>query len=594
LNIPQHFFDFIKKNKWLIIAACLGVCLLLAGGIFLTRGLFTRIGGRTLFPGNQVVDFHLYYSIDPDVMGIILDDKRVVTVNAPFMDDDVVYVPECFIREYIDPFFFWDDSDQAVYVTTHTDILRFMPERIGFTLNGETLVLDNPVKRVSGVVYFPETLLMELYPFHAEYQPDYNLLVFTAWGGEPPLGEVINRTNIRYRPDVQTAGVVRAEKGTLVALYGEENGFTRVRTSEGLLGYALTADIEPREISREYRAREKLLSDYVFNTRPLTPMWPDGLKINMMWEDVHNPDAVALKMNEPIPDGVNVISPSFFKLGDDVLLESIASHEYVAWAHGQNVQVWAMLAGLSSEINHRAFANAHNRHKIVSQLAQYAREYNVDGINIDVEYLRAADGPYFIQFLRELAAEIRPQGIILSVDVLVPQAWSHFYRRDLIGLTADFICVMTYDEHYPGSPNSGPVASLPFVYKGVTDMLEMVPKNQLVMGLPFYNRIWIEQVNNDSPETRRVHHFGMERTKNLLTDNNVTPEWDAFVGSFYGQFAAVEDGETVLYRVWLEDERSIAEKLKIYEEHDLAGVAGWRRGFENEQTQRLLRDVVGR
>jgi spore germination protein YaaH len=178
------------------------------------------------------------------------------------------------------------------------------------------------------------------------------------------------------------------------------------------------------------------------------------------------------------------------------------------------------------------------------------------------------------------------------VDVFVPQAWSEYYRRDLMGLTADFVCVMAYDEHFPGSANSGPVASLPFVFKGVTDMLEQVPKRQLILGLPFYNRIWIEQVNNDSPETRRVHHFSMDSTKALLNENNVTPEWDAFVGGFYGEFALVEDGETVLYRVWLEDEFSIAEKLKIYNEHDLAGVAGWRRGFENEKVQVLLKDAT--
>jgi spore germination protein YaaH len=153
---------------------------------------------------------------------------------------------------------------------------------------------------------------------------------------------------------------------------------------------------------------------------------------------------------------------------------------------------------------------------------------------------------------------------------------------------------MTYDEHYPGSESIGPVASLPFVYKGITDMLEQenVPKEQLLMGLPFYNRIWITQMNNDTPENREVRHFGMERTVTLLTENGVTPEWDAFVGGFYGQYAAVEDGVTVMYHIWLEDEHSIAEKLNIFKEFDLAGVAGWRRGFENEKTQRLLKETI--
>jgi spore germination protein YaaH len=253
---------------------------------------------------------------------------------------------------------------------------------------------------------------------------------------------------------------------------------------------------------------------------------------------------------------------------------------------------------VSSDVSHNSFANPTNRRRMVQTLADASRDYGLDGINVDFEKLSARQGsyygPYFIQFLRELAVALRPHGVVLSVDVYVPSAWSDFYRRDLIALTADFLCVMTYDEHWPGSPVSGPVASLPFVYKAVTDMLgpEKVPKEQLLMGLPFYNRVWREVIG-DETQIPQTQHINMERAKQLFIDREIIPEWDAFTGSFYGEFAAVEDGETVLYRVWIEDETSIGEKLKIFAAYDLAGVAGWRRGFENEAVQVLLREAVG-
>jgi spore germination protein YaaH len=435
---------------------------------------------------------------------------------------------------------------------------------------------------------------MALYPYHIQYKPASNLAVITTSGQEPLLGELTARANIRHRPDAQTAIVLKAAKGETLALYERENNFTRVRTTDGLLGFVLTEDITETEFM-VFDPVDYLLSRPIVNTAPLQPMWPANKKINLMWEYMNNPDAVVLKMERPIPDGVDIISPKFFWLGEETLLESVASREYVNWAHEQGVQVWAMVQDIRSGLVHKAIADPASRRRLVRLLADYAREYNLDGINIDFEHISAREGdyygPYFIQFLRELAVALRPQGVVLSVDVYVPSLWSAFYRRDLIALTADFLCVMTYDEHWAGGPSSGPVASLPFVYKGVSDMLEkeQVPKEQLLMGLPYYNRIWREVVNNDSPETRKVQHFTMERTKQLFTDRDIIPEWDAFIGSFYGEFAAVEDGETVLYRVWIEDEYSIAEKLKIFEAHDLAGVAGWQRGFENEAVQILLK-----
>jgi len=57
-------------------------------------------------------------------------------------------------------------------------------------------------------------------------------------------------------------------------------------------------------------------------------------------------------------------------------------------------------------------------------------------------------------------------------------------------------------------------------------------------------------------------------------------EWQEDVGSYFGEVVVTEEGQTVFYRVWLEDERSIAAKMHIYTAHDLAGVASWVRGLE--------------
>jgi spore germination protein YaaH len=360
-----------------------------------------------------------------------------------------------------------------------------------------------------------------------------------------------------------------------------------------------------------------LLGKYIDNSAPVSPRWPRGEKINMMWEQAYNADAVALKMENPFPAGLNVISPTWFSIDGETTdgqtisekilngetvhegtvnaetlnVASLASEAYVKWADNQGVKIWAMFSDTNSpyEATHALLTDAAARKRVAAQLADYAKQFGVNGLNIDLEHVREADGGYYIQFLRELRAALGDT--LLSVDVYVPSAWSEYYRRGDIALTADFVCVMTYDEHVKSSPTSGPVASLSFVRGGVTEMLKEVPKEQLLMGLPMYNRVWRELTNNDSPETREIFNYSMEYPVSLLIENGVTePEWLAEIGSYYGEYAKVENEQAVLYRVWVEDANSIREKLKIFTEYDLAGVASWARGFENNAVLELLRE----
>jgi spore germination protein YaaH len=228
------------------------------------------------------------------------------------------------------------------------------------------------------------------------------------------------------------------------------------------------------------------------------------------------------------------------------------------------------------------------RRTVINQLIYYVDTYNLDGINIDIEHLRnAEEGPYKIQFLRELAIPMRERGVVLSAAVKIPAPWTMFYRRDLIALTMDFVMVMTYDQHYQASAVSGPVAGLDWVGQSLAATLQEVPAQQLLMGLPFYNRIWRETARGEGPPT--VRNVTMDYARQFFEERGVEWEWDPETGSYYGEVGDIEDGEAVVYRVWLEDERSIEMKMQLYVAHNLAGVAGWRRGFENEAIWDILR-----
>lgn len=565
--------------------------------VLLVLGVIGFVTAREFLPGllaklpfaenNQVIDFHEYFALDPAVSGLVVEDTRVVAYKPPEWYSDELYLPVSFVRDYMDEFLFWDEYAKTLFLTTDTDVLRFTPGSPDYTVNDEKQSLKtSAVRKFNGEAYIPAELVSQLYPYDITFESAFKMAVVLPRDNAKAKGTAAaaKKTGIRYRPDAKSPVEYMAAKGDVFTLYEEDGEFTRIRTADGLLGYVKTS------LLTQVKPADAAAQTEDVDAAKANPLWPAGVKINMMWEAAYNPDANRVNMETPLPDGVNVLSPTWFYFDEETLtLLSRGSREYADWAHAQDCQVWGMVADGSGTISHGMLTDVSLRKRVVTQLAEYAEEYDLDGINIDFEHVREEDGAYYIQFLRELAPVLRRSGVILSVDVYVPSAWSMYYRRDQIAKTADFVAVMAYDEHYPGSASIGPTASLPFVWQGVQDMLQEVPKEQLLLGLPFYNRIWRVIVNNDTPDTRKTQHFGIDRTKRLLADQNAEPEWDPLAGTYKAEYAAVEEDEVVMYHIWLEDEHSIAEKLKIFESEELAGVAGWYRGLENEAVQELLR-----
>ena len=206
-------------------------------------------------------------------------------------------------------------------------------------------------------------------------------------------------------------------------------------------------------------------------------------------------------------------------------------------------------------------------------LSMYGTIYGFDGINLDFESLRAQSGPHYVQFIRELSVACRKAGLVLSIDNYVPSAYTEFYNRREQGTVADYVIIMGYDEHYAGG-EPGPVASISFVEKGIRDTLEQVPKEKVINAIPFYTRLW---TSDGDSHTSQV--FDMEEQELWLQEHSLTPQWQEELGLYYAQ----RQGNEGLEQLWMEEERSLEEKLGLVKEYKLAGAAFWKLGFEKDE-----------
>jgi spore germination protein YaaH len=522
----------------------------------------------------------LEYNDIPKESNITLISEGVIheSYHSPIQKEYDIYIPLDFIKYNIDENIFWDSREHKLIVTSQTMVMRMAIDDLNYSINNVPGILDLPIYLINDMPYMPISLLEDIYEVSFSLNYDGNILTLKLTDTQTVQG-VVSRNNSRLRnaPSSRSSYALSVSRNEIVTIYEYMGNFTKVSLQDGTIGYLSTNRI------RDIRTLPPLVivEPFVMASSNIDE------RIVLVWDQVFSPAGNSAPWRLQPHAGLHVLSPTWFSFDLNTLngdIVSIADRNYVDWAHSHGYQVW----GLIDDFPQRGGPNVANailpstakREHVILQLLELIETYNLDGINIDFEYILYVDSRYYIQFMRELFPLMDSQGKILSVDVFVPRPWTAHYNRAALSLAAHYVIIMAYDEHYAGSASSGPVASIGFVEDAIVQTLLEVPSYQILLGLPFYQRIWREWYEDGELQVSRYRDTGMQFAYNMFIQNGAEFVWLEDKGIYYGNFTVIEDGLEVTYRVWLEDERSMQKKLDLATTYDLRGVAGWKRGLE--------------
>ncbi len=140
-------------------------------------------------------------------------------------------------------------------------------------------------------------------------------------------------------------------------------------------------------------------------------------------------------------------------------------------------------------------ATAETRRRHVAAVADWCRDHDVDGVDVDWEALTAGQRDSYSKFVEELARRLHSDGRLIAVDVYPktrePGAWDGPRAQDWrrLGRAVDQFRVMTYN--YSGSWSGPGPLSPPAWMSKVLDFAEtQVKPRKIVMGIGFYGRDW--------------------------------------------------------------------------------------------------------
>lgn len=321
--------------------------------------------------------------------------------------------------------------------------------------------------------------------------------------------------------------------------------------------------------------------------------WKPASKINLVWDHIYQSSPSMQQLKTDRIEGLDIVSPTWFAVIDETgLVRSSADLEYVKDAHAKGYKVWALVTNsFNPDLTHRVLASDAAQENVIQQLLQYAATFQLDGINIDFENIYDYDKDKFAAFVEKLSKRLKAQNLIVSIDITIPSGtpnWSKCYDRQRLGAAVDYVMLMAYDEHWSKSPKSGSVASLPWVENGVKSTLAFIPKEKLLLGIPFYTREWQETTDEAGTKTVKAKTMSMAAVQKTIDAYNLQPVWLPDLGQFYVEYAK----NNITYKIWIEDAQSISLKAGLVQKYDLAGAASWRKGFEAPHIWNVLNNTL--
>lgn len=574
-NQAQEIKEKTKNNKILeILKRVIIVCALLLVVIF-------------------VLNTSKYYKNDDitDKTNLIINNNNVTArlKHDIIIEDDDIFMSINDIKNFFDNYIYEDTTKKMVITTYDENIAEVHFSGSHMNVNGTLERVGATAIRRDDTIYLPISEMINVYNIELEYIEDNNTITMDSIKKEQVKAVASKKASVKSYAKVLSRTVDKVEEGdTLIVISKKENGWAQVRTKNGKIGF-----VKQSLLNNETTVREKKEEVPQVNG-----------KINMFWDYYSEYSKVADRSGETI-EGVNVVSPAFFYIdyqGEFKEKVGTAGENYVKWAHQNGYKVWAMISNAEAQsikstrkedssnilkVTSKIMNSYDLRKELIENIVDACEKYDLDGINIDFEYMYEKDKDLFSRFIIELEPRMKKIGAVLSVDVTAPDGsanWSLCFDRNVIGKAADYIVFMGYDQYASGKV--GTTAGYNWVENSIKKFVGTqceVDSEKLILAIPFYTRIWTETADGEvSSKTVSIKNID-----SVLPDD-VSKVWDDDLQQYYVEY---KSGSTTK-KMWIEDEKSLEAKISLVSKYNLAGVSAWQKDQEPDEIWKLIKETL--
>lgn len=299
-------------------------------------------------------------------------------------------------------------------------------------------------------------------------------------------------------------------------------------------------------------------------------------------------DAVSLGWGRMYVDDAGVPYVNQTSAGGNPWVEPQGSHLATGYFQERdipyNLCVFATTAHIYGETNVLEYLlEEDNREAAVEALVTAAAGYS--GLTIDFEglyFARSRDS--FSQFVA-LVRQRLPQEQLLYIAV-PPDTWYHGYDYRALGEACDKVILMAHDYQWQTAPQDNlntpltdtPVAPIDAVedaLRAVTDPETGVADVGKVALAIAFSSAGVEVDEEGNLLSTTVYSPGPSTLAQRLAQEDAEPGW---AEGYQSPYVYYHDENGRRYRVWYEDERSVAAKVELCYRYGVTGLSLWRLG----------------
>ena len=496
--------------------------------------------------------------------------------NDAYIENENIYMSKPDLENFFDPDIYYEENYNQIITTYETNIANLYIGENKMKLNDQEVEINGEVTLKDEIYYIPISDLTSVYNIDISYIKESDTVVIESIDREKITAKATKNTNVKSMKKVLCRTVDKIKENDEFVIIEKNDGWVEVRTTNGKIGY-----IKENIIKEETKVREAV--EQKTNTQKISLVW------DYYSEYVNAPDRSGETFN-----GVNVVSPSFFvleRLGKGEIIDNVgtAGIEYINWAKEKGYKIWAMFSNNSMiETTSQIMRDYELREKTINNIVELAEKYELDGINLDFENMYKEDKNLYTRFVIELYPRLKARGMTLSVDVTAPDGgdtWSLCFDRHNIARNSDYIVFMAYDQHGQSSTTAGSVAAYNWVEVNLNKFLgtqEEIEKEKVILGIPFYTRLWRETGEDVTSSV-----VDMKDVNNVLP-GDIQREWLDDVKQNYIEY----ERNGSIYKIWIEDIDSIRAKINLAREKEIAGVAFWAKGREDESVWDVVEEYI--
>ena len=515
-------------------------------------------------------------------INLVINNKNVTSnlKKEIIIEDGNIYLSKQDLGNFFDKYIYEDKENNQIITTYDTKVATISLDSEEIIINGTKKETSGKVIQKDNIIYIPITDLENVYGIDIKYIEDSKVLVLDSVTKEQKKAIVTKNVSVKSSKKFIAKTVERVKKGSYVVVVSEENGYARIRTENGKLGY-----VKLNKLANIVTVREEIKETSQI----------EG-KVNLVWDYYSNVANAPDRSGQTI-DGINVVSPAFFRINSNGELENnigASGKEYVEWAHSNGYKVWPMLqndgTGMMS-VTSKIMNDYNKRQKLINEILMACIQYKIDGINLDFENMKQEDKDMYSRFIIELEPRLKEIGLVLSVDVTAPdgsETWSLCFDRHVIGNVANYIVFMAYDQYGASSNKAGTTAGYNWVELSLKKFLETeaIESDKIILAIPLYARLW---TLNNSEAVVKQSAVPIKNIDKVIPDG-VEKQWDENLKQYYIQY---KDG-SYTKKMWIEDEKSLTEKISLISKYNLAGVASWEKDMEYDGFWSFLKEQMNK